>query len=208
MVEPSVRISKLRFSNSGSEFESATTDKADNRYDLITFLGVAQQLGIDFLPITWQPALEYFGRGATAEIWEAVMNLQASFAFKRPLCRFKKLDSQMLSSLIAEISILGHPSIRKHSNIVQLEGISWQVFSGDGDSVSKQEPVFSAKEGGLVPVLVFEKTRHGDLYRFMTTDKGKQLGFAERLDMCVSIAGAVAAMHSSSMAWSPTLELC
>ncbi len=195
-------MTTLQFSISGSRFESATPTKADLRFDLTTFLGVAQQYGIDFLPITWQPALDQIGRGATAEIRQNPMNLQTSFAFKRPLFMssfdIDEFESRILPSLIAEISILGSPTIRRHANIIHLEGICWEVLSKEGQNVSRKEPILKS-EGGIVPVLVFEKTKHGDLHRFMAHGAGGQLSFLERLRLCSEIAKAVAEMHSYRM---------
>ena len=196
-----LKSSRNQFLSSGSNFESATPKKAAIRYDLITFLGVAQNLGIDFLPITWQPALDRIGRGATAEIREASMSLRAKFAFKRPIFRSSfdpsEFESRIVPSLIAEISILAQLSIRRHPNILQLEGICWDVLPGQGEPISRDKPI-NAGSGGIVPVLVFEKANHGDLSSFMLHDVGKQLDFTGRLEMCTAIAKAIAAMHSIS----------
>ncbi len=195
-------MTTLQYSISGSRFESATPTKADLRFDLTTFLGVAQQYDIDFLPITWQPALDQIGQGATAEIRQNPMNLQTSFAFKRPLFMssfdIDEFESRMLPSLIAEISILGSPTIRRHANIIHLEGICWEVLSKEGQNVSRKDPILKS-EGGIVPVLIFEKTKHGDLHRFVAHGAGGQLSFLERLRLCSEIAKAVAEMHSHRM---------
>ena len=194
-------MTTLQYSISGSRFESATSTRDDLRFDLTTLLGVAQQHDIDFLPITWQPALDQIGQGATAEIRHNPMNLQTSFAFKRPLFMssfdIEEFESRILPSLIAEISILGSPTIRRHANIIHLEGICWEVFSKK-QSVSRKEPVLES-EGGIVPVLIFKKTKHGDLHRFMAHGAGGQLSFLERLRLCSEIAKAVAEMHSHRM---------
>lgn len=195
-------MTTLQYSISGSRFESATSTRDDLRFDLTTLLGVAQQHDIDFLPITWQPVLDQIGQGATAEIRQNPMNLQTSFAFKRPLFMssfdIEELESRIIPSLIAEISILGSPTIRRHANIIHLEGICWEVFSKERQSVSRKEPVLKS-EGGIVPVLIFKKTKHGDLYRFMAHGAGGQLSFLERLRLCSEIAKAVAEMHSHRM---------
>ena len=195
-------MTTLQYSISGSRFESATPTKADLRFDLTTFLGVAQHYDIDFLPVTWQPALDQIGQGATAEIRQNPMNLQTSFAFKRPLFMssfdIDEFESRILPSLIAEISILGSPAIRRHANIIHLEGICWEVLSKEGQNVSRKEPTLKS-EGGIVPVLIFEKTKHGDLHRFMANGAGGQLSFLERLRLCSEIAKAVAEMHSHRM---------
>ena len=192
-------MTTLQYSTSGSRFESATPTKFDLRFDQTTFLGVAQQYDIDFLPVTWQPALDQIGEGATAEIRQNPMNLQTSFAFKRPLfASSDEFESRILPSLIAEISILGSPTIRRHANIIHLEGICWEVRSKEGQNVSRKEPILKS-ESGIVPVLIFEKTKHGDLHRFMAHGAGGQLSFLERLRLCSEIAKAVAEMHSHRM---------
>ncbi len=60
---------------------------SDQDYDFVSLLALAQKLRIEFLPITWQPALQGIGLGATAEIRQSLMNLQMSFAFKRVIPR-------------------------------------------------------------------------------------------------------------------------
>ena len=170
-----LQSSRNQYLSSDSNFESATPKKAVIRYDLITFLGVAQKLGIDFLPIIWQPALDRIGRGATAEIREASMSLRANFAFKRPIFRYSfdpdEFESRIAPSLIAEMSILAQLSVRRHPNIVHLEGICWDVLPGDGKPISRDEPI-KAGSGGIVPVFVFEKANHGDLSTFIKAPNG------------------------------------
>ena len=60
------------YAESGNDYQS------DIHCDFLSFLGIAQMLRIDFLPITWQPALETVGHGGTAEIRQALVNLQMS----------------------------------------------------------------------------------------------------------------------------------
>jgi serine/threonine protein kinase len=160
--------------------------QSDIHCDFLSFLGIAQTLKIDFLPITWQPALENVGHGGTAEIRQALVNLQMSFAFKRltpaELPQSITDETKSFRTLIAEISVLGHPSIRDHPNIIRLEGICWDVVPG-GEKVW--------------PVLVFEKARHGDLHTFMEQAEGKRLTLEERLNVCADIAMAVNDMHSN-----------
>ena len=173
-----------------------------DRCDLIDFLGVAQKSEIDFLPITWQPTLDHIGRGATAEIRETLINIQKSFAFKRPLLRsafdIEELETRIFPSLIAEISVLGHSSIRGHPSIIQLEGICWEIFAEERQTLSREEPIDTTKSG-IVPVLVFEKAKHGDLHEFMTQGAGRKLQLMERLHLCSEIARVVADMHGNSM---------
>src|SRR5271169_1466246 len=73
------------------------------RYDLISFLATVQWREIDCLPITWQPALDSIGRGATAEIRQSLVNIQMSFAFKRPIIRDgTQNESVIYQALISE----------------------------------------------------------------------------------------------------------
>lgn len=190
-----------QYSRSGSDFESAIPQKPLDRYDLITFLGIAQRLRIQLLPITWQPALDRIGQGATAEIRESVATINFSFAFKRPDVRsffdFEAFERRLLPCLIDEISILGLPRIRKHPNIIDLEGICWEVISGKGMRISREIPVdFTGGDQGIVPVLVFQKSKYGDLYHFMMQDAGKELSFSDKIDLCIDVARAIAEMHS------------
>jgi hypothetical protein len=178
------------FEKSGKLLRTAAPAKStatDSQCDFLSFLSIAQNLKIDFLPITWQPALDGVGQGGTAKIRQALVNLQMSFAFKRLVstgpAQTETDETRNFRALIAEISALSHPSIQDHPNIIGLEGICWDV-------VSSREKVW--------PVLVFEKARHGDLHTFMGQAKGKRLTIEERLNICVDIAIAVMDMHSSS----------
>ena len=145
--------------------------------DLVSFLAVAQKLKIDFLPITWQPALEELGEGGTARIRQSLVTLRLSFAFKRN----KLFSTRAFQALTSEISVLGHPAIRYHQNVVRLEGICWD---------------FPNEDEAVRPVLVFEKARHGDLEKFSDSKAGKDLSFKDRLKVCVNVANAILAMHS------------
>lgn len=194
-------MSTFQYTRSGSEIESAAPQTPLDRCDIIAFLGVAQSRGIDLLPITWEPTLDCLGQGETTEIREASFGQQTSFAFKRR--RFKNaydlmvLETQLLPSLAAEVAVLGHPSIWDCPSIAKLEGICWDVYPPDGHVLSREETIKSEK-GGIMPVLVFEKAKHGDLYHFMTHGPGQQLGLNDKLWLCTEAASAVAIMHINS----------
>ena len=169
------------YTRSGKTFQSACSTSKDH-YDFLDFLGVAQSLRIDFLPISWQPALDRVGEGGSAEIRQGSVNLQTTFAFKRLKRSHSSVEeAQNWHPLIAEISILGYHAVRKHRNIVNVEGICWDIISG-GESVW--------------PVLVFERTRHGDLGIFMSSDIGRRLSFKERLDILCDLALAIRDLHT------------
>ena len=180
------------YTNTGETHQSAGAASA-KKYDFLDFLGVAQRLKLDFLPVTWQSALDKVGEGGTANIRQSMINPTTSFAFKllkRPRCATE--ESQSLRALLAEISVLGHYSIRWNSHVANLEGISWDVGPGGQE---------------IWPVLVFEKSRHGDLNSFMTSSSGKALDFQERVDLLFGVADAVRLLHASGrFSGSPVLS--
>jgi hypothetical protein len=162
------------FMKSGNLFQTAASAKItaiDSQCNFLSFLGTVQNLKVDFLPITWQPALDSIGQGGTAKIHQVLVNLQIAFAFKRLASagqvQLETDETRTYHALIAEISVLSHP------NIIRLKGICWDVASGG-------EKVWS--------VLVFEKAQYGDLYTFMGQAEGKRLSIEERLNMCADIA--------------------
>lgn len=194
-------MSTFQYTRSGSEIESAAPQTPLNRCDIIAFLGVAQSRSIDLLPITWEPTLDCLGQGGTAEIREASFNPQTSFAFK---CRrfrnpydLMELETQLLPSLAIEVAVLGHPSIWDCPSVAKLEGICWEVYPPENQVLSREETIKPGK-GGIIPILVFEKAKHGDLYQFMTYGPGQQLGLDDRLRLCTEVASAVAIMHTNS----------
>lgn len=164
-----------------SSVSAAETPPSELSLNFLTFLAVSQRRGIDYLPITWQPALESVGSGSTADIRQSLINLQLSFAFKRIHLERLTTNSQRdaFLALISEVFVLGHPAIRGHENVIRLEGICWEI---------KKEEVW--------PVLVFKKSPLGDLNRFMTTSAGRTLGIKERLSLCEGVAAALMTMHS------------
>lgn len=75
----------LSYTKSRTSFESATPlelHDLNGFFDLYSFLGVAQNLCVDFLPVTWQRALEDAGLGGTSHIRQAPINAQMSYVFK------------------------------------------------------------------------------------------------------------------------------
>lgn len=69
-------------------------------------------------------------------IRQALINIRITFIFKylkRPRSAMKR--TRNLRALIAEISILGYPIIRSHSNIASIKEICWDVVLDDGEEV-------------------------------------------------------------------------
>ncbi len=179
----------VSFISSGKSSQSATLASAtatSSSCDLLTFLGIAQSLNIDFLPISWDGAQAIIGQGGTADISQSSINLETAFAFKRlssvDAALSEEQQTAIFEALIAEISVLGHKSMRVHRNINRLEGICWDI-----------EP----ESERVWPVLVFEKTQHGDLKTFMENDAGARLDLSNRLRLCTEIATAVSDLHQN-----------
>lgn len=151
-------------------------------YGFVDTIALAQRLGLSFLPIPWQAALGQLGSGGQADIYQATINIQTSFAFKSyettlgiHRCNFQ--------GLINEMVMLTHPLIKSHPHIVKLEGVCWDIQ--DDQNVS--------------PVLVFEKAHMGDLDHFITSGLWPDIPFAERLSICADIGIAVRDMHSNGI---------
>jgi hypothetical protein len=152
--------------------------------DFITFLAVAQKLDISLLPITWQSARGLAGLGGTAKINQALIDIQTTLAFKcvKDIDKHDDNAAQIFRMLINEIVALSDPSIRKHPNILELQGICWDIPS----------------DNEVWPVLVFEKSHFGDLRHFATLPVWMDLTMGERLKLCIDIGTAIADMHSNS----------
>jgi len=167
-------------------------EKVATSYNFITFLAAAQKLQIPFLPITWQPKRQLLGTGGTSQINQALVNVQTSFAFKRVADSDKldKPEKEIFQRLITEIMVLRHPVVQGHSNILELQGICWDI----SPRVHKHDTPDSEM---VWPVLVFEKSHFGDLYNFARLPIGRELGFEKRLKICMDIGSAIVHMQSN-----------
>ena len=82
--------------------------------------------------------------------------------------------------MMSEVLILSQPPIQNHPNIVDLEGICWEV-----------KPMTEK----AVPVLIFEKASW-DLQQFMNVREGMDMEVEDRLEICADIGGAIVALHA------------
>ena len=74
--------------------------------------------------------------------------------------------------------------------------------------ISRDFPVdFTTGDQGIVPVLVFQKSKYGDLYHFMMQHGAKELGFSDKIDVCIDVARAITEMHSQGRLSTETLEI-
>ncbi len=179
------------------------TDPKENdfRYDFITFLETCQNLEIDVLDITWQPALDALGVGGQSEVRQSSVNLAMSFAFNRVKPekgeeeRGEK-EEEIYRALVSQVSILRYPEIRNHPNIIHLIGVCWDIRTPVQENDHHPEAT-KAPWLKVWPVLVFEKTKHGDLNCFMRSDCGRNLGFTGRLKLCIDIAVGIRDLHKN-----------
>ena len=166
-----------------STFESR---RVQSQKDFIRCLGIAQHFNVDFLPITWQPTLKVVGAGATARVHQSTLNVETDFAFKRCIssrkCFSEDEERKLFRALLREIQTLSLHSIREHPNIINLAGLCWDVIP---------------ESGRVWPVLVFEKSKHGNLRAFMQNGLGRQLNFECRLRLCADIAKAIICLHEN-----------
>ena len=90
-------------------------------------------------------------------------------------------DEALYRALVAEISVLGHPSILNHPNVLRLEGVCWDI---DPDNKT------------VYPALVFEKAVYGNLGRFKGSQLAQEMTVADKMLLCAHVANALATMHS------------
>ena len=159
---------------------SASTSRTNRivQSDLIAFLSIVQKCNVDYLPITWQPALNMLGVGGSGTISQSTFIAEKPLAFKR-FHDSENPDGGFLP-MMSEVLILSQPPIRNHPNIVDLEGICWEIKP----STEK-----------AVPVLVFEKASW-DLQQFMNVREGMDMSFEDRLKICADVGDAIMALHA------------
>ena len=110
------------------------------------------------------------------------------------------LRARVLPFLAAEVAVLGHPSIWEFPNIARLEEICWEVYPPDSQVLSREKTTNSGN-GGIMPILVFETAKHGNLSHFMTYGPGKSLDLNDKARLCTDVASAIAVMHTNSKHW-------
>ncbi|KAF8534599.1 kinase-like domain-containing protein [Trichophaea hybrida] len=146
--------------------------------DLISFLSIVQKWDVDFLPITWNPALGDISQSGSGTICQSTFNQDLSLAFKR-YHGFGNEPGYFLP-LISEVLILSQPPVVNHPNIIDLEGVCWEIKSPTNEAV---------------PVLVFEKAAW-DLSQFMNSEEALKMSTNDRLQICTDIGNALLTLHA------------
>jgi serine/threonine protein kinase len=169
--------------------EPAAKNEIPCHRNFIYFCGAVQALELDFLPISWQPQSGLIGRGGTSEIHQLLLSLETSLAFKAidvgDISRTRTAEDleNIYSLLLTEVQHMGRKSILSSPYIHKVEGVCWSL---------------NKRTGVVDPVLVYEKTRHGDMYRFMTSGQGKSLDISGRIKMCRDVAIGLETLHACS----------
>ena len=188
-------------------------------HDFITILEICQNLKIDFLPITWQPALDALGVGGQAEILQSLVNTALSFAFGRikPFSRNEGAERIAYEALGSQLQVLAHPAIRHHENIVTLMGVCWDIqlrddwettTGGHGEDIQmhtdrdQKQQCPPARKWTVWPVLVYAKTKHGDLTCFLRSQTGRNLSTTQKMKLGRDVAKGIQDMHSARNALS------
>jgi hypothetical protein len=158
---------------------------------LLRLLAIAAALEVNILPLTWRPALEGLGQGATGQISQSPLNAQISLAFKR----FSRTINdnggltetewrrRQCDAIVSEVVALSTSKIYDHPNIANLEGICWEV-----------EPV----SGEIWPVLAFRKAECGSLNHFLTLPDAEDMDLDNLIDICGEVAKGLRIMHLCS----------
>ncbi len=131
----------------------------------------------------WYPALQV-GRGGFAVLNESPVNKEFSFVFKRSVDIEFRADGnpKSLRSAMTELAILTHHNVRRHDHVVDLYGICWEV---------------NPEENRILPVLVLERARLGDLFHLRNTQEGNNMSIETKLSLCRQIAEGLAMLHAS-----------
>jgi hypothetical protein len=183
------------YSSNYSVFTS-DTEQIDSRsvpdkyhHNFVSFVSLAHQLDIDFMDVTWQPALHLLGVGGSSQVHVSnLVTKQLAFAFKSTVPRHGRsqlslmgADRQRFRSLVCEVLILRNPEVRNHPNITSLLGISWDF-----------------RNNCVWPVLVFPKATEGSLEDFIHGSKGTNASLEDLIHICAGIALGLGSLHGNS----------
>lgn len=157
-------------------------------YDLLSFLAITERLSklrlYAFAP-SYQPNDRLTIRtGASGIVHDQTLSSERGIIFKRYRTTPQSSRRDVFKAIISEIMVLKHPVLAKHPNIVDLDGITWDV------EVERGQPP------QITPVLVLKRAEHGNLAEFFRTSHGRNLSLEQRLRLCIDVALALDAMHT------------
>lgn len=166
-------------------FKQTCTAEEDEHYDFISLLGLAQKLDIPFLSITWQPALDLLGEGASAEVYQSTVYKSVALAFKDSMAKKTGKRKMGFKDIMREMLIVRAPFFHQLSpNIITLLGISWNI-----------DPY----ENRVWPVLVYRKGLHGTLRNYICDQERMEETLKDTVSICSGVLHGLAALHSAGM---------
>ncbi|KAF2812457.1 TPR-like protein [Mytilinidion resinicola] len=154
---------------------------------LVDFLNAVQQNGISFLPVSWHKGLGILGRGLSGGIQQSTADVATVLAFKEGIPSKHERDTEQDQdwySLVTEITVLQHKSIRENPYITDLIGVSFYVEPNAGT------------EKRAWPLLVTSKVNRGDLSTMLTNEQQGLLTENMRMQLFAEIAEAVYTLHA------------
>lgn len=158
-------------------------------YDLVSFLAISERIpSLQFYTFTpdFRPKDQLIIKGgASGLVHDIALSSNHGIIFKRYR---EPSRSGNFKAIIAEIMVLKHPVFAKHPNIVDLDGITWDVEISDDEQPHQ-----------VTPVLVFRRAEHGTLAEFLRSSSGRGSSLGERLKLCTDIALALEAIHAFGM---------
>jgi hypothetical protein len=152
--------------------------------DFISLLGLAQKWDVPLLPITWQPALDRLGEGASAEVYQSTVFKSLALAFKDSTIKSTGKRRIGFKDIMREILIVRAPYLRKSPNIIDLLGISWNI---------------DLSENRVWPILVYRKGLHGTLRDYVCNPQRMKETLAVSLMLCSGVLHGLARLHSAGM---------
>ncbi|KAI9657159.1 MAG: hypothetical protein M1821_003326 [Bathelium mastoideum] len=153
---------------------------------LVDFLNTVWEQKVSLLPVSSQRGQEILGRGLSGGIEQATQNATTVLAFKEgiPSKRIHDTaDDQDWYSLVTEIAILQHGSIRSNPHFIDLIGVSFYVEATNNS------------ERRAWPLLVTPKINAGNLASVLE-NLPELLTDATRFRLCSEILEAVHVLHS------------
>jgi len=171
----------------GSIGEKSLQADESPHQDLVRLIAIANILQVEIFPLTWQPSLERLGQGATGSISQSALNDQIYFAFKRfhrintnPELTESDFRRLQFDAMISEMVVLSCPEVYDHPNVVNLEGLCWEVMRPSGE---------------VWPVLVFQRAKCGDLRHFLELPEAGSFDLDDRIVICGEVSKALRIMH-------------
>ena len=157
-------------------------------YDLLTFLAICQNIP-SLRMATFMPKFDdsEVRHGQSGQVYGFFRRKhQTGIAFKR----FRTSGTETkaaFQALISEVMVLEHPVFKKHPNLPQLGGITWDVNVQNKDLI------------GVMPVLIFERSKYGSLRDYLSSRGSPQPTASQRLQLCADIGRAIEALHAFSL---------